>query len=72
MTVLFRLSCQEADLLVDLAHSLFRLVGSALGTGGMVTKLRAAGMCMKAGCDMIISFSEDAANVPESIRKYQI
>ena len=26
----------------------------------------------KADCDMIISFSEDAANVPESIRKYQI
>lgn len=25
-----------------------------------------------ADCDMIISFSEDAANVPESIRKYQI
>lgn len=25
-----------------------------------------------AGCDMVISFSEDAANVPESIRKYQI
>ena len=25
-----------------------------------------------AGCDMIISFSDDAANVPESIRKYQI
>ncbi len=25
-----------------------------------------------AGCDMIISFSEDAASVPESIRKYQI
>ena len=25
-----------------------------------------------AGCDMIISFSEDAENVPESIRKYQI
>ena len=29
--------------------------GSALGTGGMVTKLRAAGMCMDAGCDMIIT-----------------
>ncbi len=29
--------------------------GSALGTGGMVTKLRAAGMCMAAGCDMIIT-----------------
>ena len=25
-----------------------------------------------AGCDLVISFSEDAANVPESIRKYQI
>ncbi len=29
--------------------------GSELGTGGMVTKLRAAGMCMAAGCDMIIT-----------------
>jgi len=29
--------------------------GSSLGTGGMVTKLRAAGMCMDAGCDMIIT-----------------
>ena len=28
--------------------------GSELGTGGMVTKLRAAGMCMAAGCDMLI------------------
>lgn len=29
--------------------------GTALGTGGMVTKLRAAGMCLAAGCDMIIT-----------------
>ena len=29
--------------------------GSELGTGGMVTKLKAAGMCMAAGCDMIIT-----------------
>lgn len=29
--------------------------GSELGTGGMVTKLRAAKMCMDAGCDMIIT-----------------
>lgn len=29
--------------------------GSELGTGGMVTKLRAAKMCMEAGCDMIIT-----------------
>lgn len=29
--------------------------GTELGTGGMVTKLRAAKMCMDAGCDMIIT-----------------
>ena len=29
--------------------------GSALGTGGMVTKLKAAGLCMAAGCDMVIT-----------------
>lgn len=29
--------------------------GSALGTGGMITKLKAAQICMDAGCDMIIA-----------------
>ena len=29
--------------------------GSDLGTGGMVTKLKAAHLCMEAGCDMIIA-----------------
>lgn len=29
--------------------------GSALGTGGMVTKLEAAKICMACGCDMIIT-----------------
>ena len=29
--------------------------GSGLGTGGMVTKLGAAKICMDAGCDMIIA-----------------
>ena len=29
--------------------------GSALGTGGMVTKLAAAKICMQCGCDMIIT-----------------
>ncbi len=29
--------------------------GSSLGTGGMKTKLKAAGLCMEAGCDMIIA-----------------
>ena len=29
--------------------------GSNLGTGGMVTKLQAAQICMQCGCDMIIT-----------------
>ncbi len=33
--------------------------GSALGTGGMVTKLRAAEICMRAGCDMVIANGSD-------------
>ncbi|MBE6660301.1 MAG: glutamate 5-kinase [Ruminococcaceae bacterium] len=33
--------------------------GSALGTGGMKTKLRAASMCCEAGCDMIIANGAD-------------
>ena len=32
--------------------------GSSLGTGGMRTKLRAAEICVKAGCDMIIANGE--------------
>ena len=29
--------------------------GTALGTGGMVTKLHAAQICMDDGCDMVIT-----------------
>ena len=33
--------------------------GSDLGTGGMATKLRAAGMVMEAGIDMVIANGAD-------------
>ena len=33
--------------------------GTANGTGGMLTKINAADMCMKAGCDMIIANGGD-------------
>lgn len=33
--------------------------GSALGTGGMKTKLKAAQLCGAAGCDMVIANGED-------------
>jgi len=46
---------QEVHELTPEVISLAGDAGSALGTGGMVTKLRAAGMCMDAGCDMVIT-----------------
>lgn len=33
--------------------------GGKQGTGGMVTKLDAAGICLKAGCDMVITNGSD-------------
>ncbi len=41
--------------LFDLAGA----AGSSLGTGGMVTKLRAAEICTQAGCDMVIANGEN-------------
>ena len=35
--------------------------GSSLGTGGMKTKLHAAGICREAGCDMVIANGSDPA-----------
>ena len=37
--------------------------GSSLGTGGMVTKLRAAQICLESGCDMVIA----NGNCPENL-----
>ncbi len=37
--------------------------GSSLGTGGMVTKLEAAKICLRCGCDMIICNGNDPANL---------
>ena len=37
--------------------------GSALGTGGMVTKLNAAKMCLEVNCDMVITNGNDPQNL---------
>lgn len=53
--------CTDAKLIAEVAEitddimSLAGGKGSALGTGGMVTKLNAAKICMECGCDMIIT-----------------
>lgn len=41
--------------------------GSTLGTGGMVTKLKAANICMGCGCDMMIINGNDPANIYDAI-----
>lgn len=53
--------------------------GSSLGTGGMITKLRAAGICMASGCDMVIANGEEPrrlydilAGKPVGTRFYQM
>jgi glutamate 5-kinase len=45
----------EVHELCDEIMALGGCAGSALGTGGMVTKLRAAAIATDAGCDMIIT-----------------
>lgn len=50
---------ERVDRITDEIRSLGGGSGSALGTGGMATKLRAAEICMKSGCDMIITNGSD-------------
>lgn len=37
--------------------------GTSLGTGGMVTKLNAAKICLESGCDMVISNGNNPLNI---------
>ena len=47
------------DALTDDILALAGDKGSALGTGGMKTKLHAAALCMDAGCEMVIMNGDD-------------
>ena len=52
------LAAKKIDVVEEITEETFALAGgegSSLGTGGMVTKLRAANICTAAGCDMIIA-----------------
>ena len=47
-------------------ESILALAGSSstnLGTGGMITKLEAAKICLSCGCDMIIANGNRAENL---------
>ncbi|MBO5891647.1 MAG: glutamate 5-kinase [Oscillospiraceae bacterium] len=54
---------REVHALDDNILSLAGASGSNLGTGGMVTKLHAAKICMEAGCDMIITNGSQPTNL---------
>ena len=49
---------ERVDGMPEELFSLAGDVGSALGTGGMKTKLKAAKLCMESGCDMVIANGE--------------
>ena len=65
--------CSEAKL-IPLVHKIDESItalaggnGSSLGTGGMVTKLAAAKICMGCGCDMIITNGENPTSLYDII-----
>jgi glutamate 5-kinase len=47
----------------DSILALAGISGTDQGTGGMVTKLQAAKICMACGCDMVIANGKDPANL---------
>lgn len=53
----------RVEKLDDSIRGLAGTSGSAQGTGGMITKLQAADICMKCGCNMVIANGADPANL---------
>ena len=53
----------EVNVIDDSIMALAGGKGSALGTGGMITKLAAAKICMECGCDMIITNGREPTNL---------
>ena len=52
--------------------SLAGAAGSSLGTGGMVTKLQAAQICLNCGCEMVITNGNHPANLYDILDGKQI
>lgn len=53
----------RVEALTDRIRDLAGGSGSAQGTGGMVTKLRAADICLECGCDMVIANGAEPDNL---------
>ena len=51
---------REITEISDEVRALAGVSGTGLGTGGMVTKLQAAEICLGCGCEMVIANGENA------------
>lgn len=63
-------SAKLIERVTDLNESIYALAGgkgSKLGTGGMVTKLRAARICIDCGCDMMIVNGDEPENIYKAV-----
>lgn len=58
--------------LTDAIRALAGASGSSQGTGGMITKLQAAEICMNCGCDMVIANGSDPVNLYSILAGEQI
>lgn len=58
---------QWASAVDDQILSLAGVSNSNLGTGGMITKLEAARICLSCGCDMVITNGNNPANIYDVI-----
>ena len=52
---------REVTEINDAVRALAGVSGTGLGTGGMVTKLQAAEICLRCGCEMVIANGDDPA-----------
>lgn len=62
----------EVRVLDDSVKALAGVSGSEQGTGGMITKLQAAEICMGCGCDMVIANGNDPEHLYEILEGKRI
>ena len=62
----------EVRVLDDSVKALAGVSGSEQGTGGMITKLQAAEICMGCGCDMVIANGNDPEHLYDILEGKQI
>ena len=63
-------TAKKIDVVTEITDEILALAGgkgSALGTGGMITKLHAAQICVESGCYMIITDGKQPASIYDAL-----